>query len=95
MTLRFPIMPLTEGGDASAKYTGMIVETIPTPNPTINLPKISTFIEGQKAITKPPAMNRKSARKMTGFLPNLSAKRPDIKDPNAAASNVDETISSF
>ena len=95
MTFKFTIIPLIDGGDASAKYTGMIVATIPTPNPTINLPKTSTLIDGQKAITKAPAINRKSARKMTGFLPNLSAKRPESKEPIAAPSSANETTSSF
>ena len=45
------------------------MDAIPTPNPTIILPIMRTYISGANAIISDPAVNKKSEMIITGFLP--------------------------
>lgn len=88
-------VPLTEIGATSERYTGTIIDAIPTPRPTIILPAIKIGIVSAVAITIDPVMNRKSLIIIMGFLPIASDVGPAIKDPKNAPSSAKETTSSL
>ncbi len=88
-------LPLTHIGDTSDKYTGTIIDAIPTPNPTIILPNINAIIVWALHITIAPIKNNKSDIIIIGLRPNESARGPAIKDPKNAPSKAIETISSL
>ena len=71
------------------------MDAIPTPNPTIILPIIRTYISGANAIISDPAVNKKSEIIITGFLPIWSDNTPAIKDPMNAPSKAKETVNSL
>ena len=78
-------------GETSDKYTGTIIEAIPTPNPTTNRPTISIIIVVEKAIIIEPATNNKSEKIIIIFLPNPSESGPASNDPKNAPSKANET----
>ena len=88
-------MPLIDVGAISARYTGTTIAAVPTPSPTTNLPQTSMNIDGVNAMIRLPTVNKMSANRIVGFLPNLSEIGPPNNDPIAAPNKVRDTMSSL
>ena len=52
--------------------------------PTRKRPRIRIGMVGARPMIKAPAMKKRSARMIVGFLPYLSEKGPPMMDPTAA-----------
>ena len=88
-------VPLTYKGLTSDRYTGTTREAVPTPNPTISLPKIKSGIDPAVAINIAPIVKSTSAKIRIGFLPNISYNVPANKAAKKAPNYAIETMISF
>lgn len=89
------MVPLTSFGDISERYTGTTIEQIPMANPTISLPPISIFIDGDTDINTDPAAKSTSDTKIVDLLPILSLIGPAISAPTNAPNSANDTTNSF
>lgn len=88
------IIPRFEFGLISDKYIGTAIDDIPMPNPIMNLPNISKWIVGAKAMRRAPIVKSRSARIMIPFRPYLSQTGPVTRHERKAPKSAIETTNS-